>query len=109
MQNENILVGYFFQCLACKASFIRMVPQDCAVGQGGEIFLKDLGLRATGQSSGVLRPKSVADKREFVGPVRDSTAHNTEQNEKISNGVGFVRCPCCLSKDVRLAEIGDKK
>ena len=88
MQNENILVGYFFQCLACKASFIRTVPQNCAVGHRGEIFLKDLGPRAPGQSSGVLRPKSVADKRIFVA---------------------FVRCPGCLSKNVRLAEIGDKK
>ena len=88
MQDENILVGYFFQCPACKASFIRMVPYNCGVGQGGEIFLKDTGGQATGQSSGALRPKSVADKREFVG---------------------FVRCPECLSKNVRLAEIGDKK
>jgi len=88
MQNENILVGYFFQCLACKASFIRTVPQNCAVGHGGEIFLKDPRQRTTGQSSGVVRPKSIADKREFVG---------------------FVRCPDCLSKNVRLAEIGDKK
>jgi len=109
MQNENILVGYFFQCLACKASFIRMVPQDCGVGQGGEIFLKDTGGQATGQSSGVSRPVSVADKREFVGPVRDSTTHNTAQNDQISNGVGFVKCPECLSNNVRLAEIGDKK
>ena len=109
MRNENILVGYFFQCLACKASFIRTVPQNCSVGQGGEIFLKDLGPQAPGQGGGASRPGPAADKQEFVGPVRDSTAHNTEQNEKISNGVGFVRCPCCLSKDVRLAEIGDKK
>jgi hypothetical protein len=88
MPNENILVGYFFECLACQASFIRTVPQNRTVGQGGEIFLKDLDGRATGQGSGVTKPDSFADKREFVG---------------------FVRCPCCLSKDVRLAEIGDKK
>jgi len=109
MRNENILVGYFFQCLVCKTSFIRTVPQNCGVGQGGEIFLKDLGPQVTSQSSGALRPKSVANKREFVGPVRESTADSTAQNEQISNGAGFVRCPCCLSKDVRLAEIGDKK
>jgi hypothetical protein len=109
MQNEKMLVGYFFQCLACKASFIRTVPQDCAVTHRGEIFLKDTGGQATGQRSGASRPGPVADKREFVGPVRESTTHNTAQNEQISNGAGFVRCPCCLSKDVRLAEIGDKK
>lgn len=88
MQNENILVGYFFQCLACEASFIRTVPYNCAVGQGGEIFLKDTRQRTTGQSIGVVRPKSIDDKRKFVG---------------------FVRCPDCLSNNVRLAEIGDKK
>jgi len=109
MPNENILVGYFFQCLECKASFIRTVPPNYAVGQEGEIFLKDTGVQAPGQSSGAVRPKSAADKRKFAGPVRDSTADSTEQNEQISNGASFVRWPCCLSKNVRLAEIGDKK
>lgn len=77
MRNENILVGYFFQCLACKASFIRILPQDCSVTHEGGIYLKDTSLAWPD-----------ADERIFVG---------------------FVRCPCCFSKDVRSAEIGDKK
>lgn len=52
MRNENILVGYFFECLACKASFIHIVPQDCAVGRRGRIFLKDPGQKAAGEGGG---------------------------------------------------------
>ena len=77
MRNENILVGYFFECLACKASFIRIVPKDCAITHGGGIYLKD-----------TVRPGAGADERIFVA---------------------VVRCPCCFSRDVRSAEIGDKK
>ncbi len=77
MRNENILVGYFFECLACKASFIRVVPQDCAVTHEGRVYLKEPGLAGAG-----------ADERVFIAAIR---------------------CPCCFSKDVRSAEIGDKK
>ena len=88
MRNENMLVGYFFQCLACKASFIRIVPQDCAVTHRGGIYLKDSGQPAAGQGGGVVRPGRGADERIFVA---------------------VIRCPECFSKDVRSAEIGDKK
>ena len=77
MVNKNILVGYFFRCLACKASFIRIVGRDFAVTHEGGIYLKDPGRAGPG-----------ADERIFVA---------------------VVRCPCCLSMDVRSEEIGDKK
>ena len=83
MGNENILVGYFFECLSCKASFIRMVDRDFAVTHEGRIYLKD-----PGQNIGIDRTRAGADERIFVD---------------------VVRCPCCLSGDVRSAEIGDKK
>jgi hypothetical protein len=77
MGNENILVGYYFGCQACKASFIRVVPQGFAVTHEGRIYLKEPG-----------RPGVGANERGFIA---------------------VVRCPCCFSKDVRSAEIGDKK
>ena len=77
MGNENILVGYFFGCQACKASFIRVLSQGFAVTYEGRIYLKDCG-----------RPGAGADERVFIAAVR---------------------CPCCFSKDVRSAEIGDRK
>jgi hypothetical protein len=83
MVNENILVGYFFECLSCKANFIRILPRDFAVTHEGRIYLKDAG-----QNSGIDRARAGADERIFVA---------------------VVRCPCCLSKYVRSAEIGDKK
>ena len=77
MGNENILAGYFFGCQACKASFIRVVPQGFAVTHEGRVYLKEAGRAGAG-----------GDERVFVAAIR---------------------CPCCLSKDVRSAEIEDKK
>lgn len=68
----KVSVGYFFVCLACKATFIRTTPEDWTV-------------RQTGGKSLIANDKSQSDKHRFV------------------------RCPDCLSKNVRLAEIGDRK
>jgi len=77
MGNENILVGYFFVCQSCKASFIRVVARGFSVTHKGRVYLKETG-----------RAKAGADERGFVEAIR---------------------CPCCLSGDVRSAEIvGDK-
>lgn len=51
MPNENILVGHFFECLACKASFIRIVPQDCAVGRGVGFSSKRPATRQPGKAA----------------------------------------------------------
>jgi hypothetical protein len=77
MNNEQrtpgkLLVGWFMQCLACKATFIRTMPANWKVEKRGRI----------------TRRNPIAGKR---------------------NVVGFVRCPDCLSKNVRLMEIGDDK
>jgi hypothetical protein len=68
----KLLVGWFMQCLACKATFIRTTPPNCTVERGGRI----IGLNP------------ITGVRKFVG---------------------FVRCPDCLSENVRLMEIGDDK
>ncbi len=85
---RKLLVGWFMECLACKAAFIRMTPANWAVGQKGRIFANDTQQQTPGQDTGVVRQNSIINKRKFVG---------------------FVRCPYCLSQDVRLAEIGDRK
>jgi len=84
----KLLVGWFMECLACKATFIRTTPENWTVGQGGRIFRKDAGQQASGQDTGVVRRNLITSKRKFVG---------------------FVRCPDCLSVNVRLMEIGDGK
>jgi len=84
---RKLLVGWFMECLGCKATFIRMTPANWAIEQKGRIFRKDTGQQAS--------------------------SHNTEAvwRNLITNKqfVGFVRCPYCLSGDVRLVEIGDRK
>jgi len=85
---KELLVGWFMECLACKATFIRTTPENWEVGQKGRIFPKDTGQQASGQDTGVVRRDLAADKQKVVG---------------------IVRCPDCLSENVRLAEIGDKK
>lgn len=103
MRNENILVGYFFQCLTCKASFIRIVPQNCAVGHKGEIFQNDTK-ESTAENAGnaekKLKLKNSASSPEGIPRTMGSA---------VKQFVGFVRCPDCLSRSVRLMEIGDGK
>jgi hypothetical protein len=72
MQNERLLVGWFMQCLGCRATFIRTTPANLRIEAKGEI----------------LTLKPVADKPKLVG---------------------VARCPCCLSDNVRLLEIGNGK
>jgi len=76
------------ECLACKATFIWTTPENWAVGQKGRIFPKDTGQQTSGHDAGDVRGEIVADRRKVVG---------------------IVRCPDCLSENVRLAEIGDRK
>jgi len=84
----KLLVGWFMECLVCKATFIRTTPENWTVGQRGRIFANDTRQRACGQDTGVVRRNLITSKRKFVG---------------------FVRCPECLSVNVRLMEIGDQK
>jgi len=84
----KFLVGWFMECLACKATFIRTTPENWTVERRGRIFLKDTGQQASGHDTGIIRQNLITGKRKFVG---------------------FVRCPDCLSKNVRLMEIGDRK
>jgi hypothetical protein len=85
---RKLLVGWFMECLECKATFIQTTPEHWTVGQKGRIFQKDTGQKAFGQDTGAVRRNLITNERKFVG---------------------FVRCPDCLSQDVRLAEIGDAK
>jgi len=101
MMAGKLLVGWFMECLACKATFIRTTPVNWTVVQRGRIFRKDTGQQASdhdtgvvanetrqrtcGQDTGVVRRNLITSKRKFVG---------------------FVRCPDCLSGNVRLMEIG---
>jgi hypothetical protein len=85
---RKLLVGWFMECLACKATFIRNTPENWTVGQGGKIFVNDMRKQTAGQDAGAVRRNLITSKRKFVG---------------------FVRCPDCLSANVRLVEIGDGK
>jgi len=85
---RKLLVGWFMECLACKATFIRTTPENWMVGQKGRIFANDTRQQTSGQDTGVVRQKFFTSKRKFAG---------------------FVRCPDCLSANVRLMEIGDGK
>lgn len=85
---RKLLVGWFMECLVCKATFIRKTPDSWTVEQGGKIFRKDTGQEASGHDAGAVRQNLITSKRKFVG---------------------FVRCPDCSSENVRLMEIGDGK
>jgi hypothetical protein len=85
---RKLFAGWFMECLACKATFIRITPENWTVGQRGKIFANDTRQQTTGQDTGVVRQNLITSKRKFVG---------------------FVRCPDCLSANVRLMEIGDGK
>jgi len=85
---KKLLVGWFMECLACKATFIRTTPANWAIGQKGRIFANDTRQQTPGQDTGAVRRNLITNKRKSVG---------------------FVRCPDCSSADVRLAEIGDEK
>jgi len=84
----KLLVGWFMECLVCKATFIRSTPENWTVEKRGRIFANDTRQQTTGQDTGVVGRNLVTSKRKFVG---------------------FVRCPDCLSGNVRLMEIGDGK
>jgi len=85
---RKLLVGWFMKCLACKATFIQITPANWAVGQKGRIFRKDTGQQASSHDAKVAWRNLIINERKFMG---------------------FVRCPYCLSDDVRLVEIGDRK
>jgi len=85
---KKLLVGWFMECLACKATFIRTTPENWMVGEKGKIFANDVRQKTPGQDTGVLRRNLITNKRKYVG---------------------LVRCPDCLSGNVRLAEIGERK
>jgi len=88
LMERKLLVGWFMECLACKATFIRTTPENWTVGQKGRIFANDTRQQTSGQATGVSRQDLITGKRKFVE---------------------FVRCPDCLSQDVRLTGIGDEK
>jgi len=89
---RKLLVGWFMECLACKATFIRITPENWTIGEKGKIFRKDTGPQASGQDAGVVR--------------RDLTGSRKAGAARKGKVVGTVRCPDCLSENVRLAEIG---
>ena len=69
----KLLVGWFMECLACKATFIRTTPENASmVDTGDSILVK---------------------------------TRNGNRETRIET----VRCPECLSVNVRLMEIGDGK
>ncbi len=92
---RKLLVGWFMECLACKATFIRTTPENWTVGKRGRIFRKDTEQQASGHDTGVVR--------------QDLTGSRKAGDRGKRKFVGLVRCPTCLSQDVRLAEIGDEK
>ncbi len=100
----KLLVGWFMECLACKATFIRTTPENWMVGQGGRIFRKDTGQQASGHDTGVV----VNDTRQrTTGQDTGVVRRNLITSKR--KFVGYVRCPDCLSAHVRLMEIGDGK
>jgi hypothetical protein len=84
----KLLVGWFMECLACKATFIPTTPENWTVVQRSRIFAKDTRQKTCDQYTGAVGRNLITSKRKFVG---------------------FVRCPECLSVNVRLMEIGDGK
>ena len=100
----KLLVGWFVECLECKATFIRITPENWTVGQGGRIFRKDTGQQAFGHDTGVV----ANDTRQWTcGQDTGIVRRNLITSKR--RFVGFVRCPECLSVNVRLMEIGDGK
>jgi photosystem II stability/assembly factor-like uncharacterized protein len=77
----KLLVGWFMECLARKATFIRTTPENWTVGQRGRIFANDKRQKTYAQDTGAVGRNLITSKRKFVG---------------------FVRCPECLSVNVRL-------
>ena len=70
---KKLLIGWFMECLACKATFIRTTPENTSmVDTGDSILVK---------------------------------TRNGNRETRIET----VRCPDCLSANVRLMEIGDGK
>ena len=92
---RELLVGWFMKCQACKATFIRTTPENWTVGEKGKIFRKDTEQQASGQDTGDAR-------RDLTGSHKAGAAGKGKV-------VGTVRCPDCLSENVRLAEIGYRK
>jgi hypothetical protein len=92
---RKLLVGWFMECLVCKATFIWTTPENWTVGEKGKIFRKDTGQQASGHDTGDVR-------RDLTGSHKAGAACKGKV-------VGTVRCPDCLSENVRLAEIGDGK
>jgi hypothetical protein len=101
---EKLLVGWFMECLACKATFIRITPENWTVGRRGRIFANDTRQQTSGQDTGVV----ANDTRQ---PTCDQDTGIVGRNLVTSKRkfVGFVRCPDCLSVNVRLVEIGDRE
>ena len=89
---RELLVGWFMECLACKATFIRTTPENWAVGEKGKIFANDTQQQTSGQDTSVVR-RDLTGSRKAGAPGKGKV-------------VGTVRCPDCLSENVRLSEIG---
>lgn len=92
---RKLFAGWFMECLACKATFIRTTPENWTVGQRGKIFANDTRQHTSGQDTGVVR-RDLTGSRKAGAPGKRKV-------------VGTVRCPDCLSANVRLMEIGDGK
>jgi len=54
MENDKLLVGWFMQCLACRATFVRITPANYLVEAQGRI----------------LRPNPIGSGQEFAGFVK---------------------------------------
>jgi len=73
MRNENIFVGYFFDCLVCKASFIRILPQDCAEGTPtGEGLNADVLIAAQAKEQGAIVVTDNIDHFQYLGANYES-------------------------------------
>jgi len=108
---RKLLVGWFMECLVCKATFIRTTPENWTVGEKGKIFRKDTGQQASGHDTGVVANDTQQQTfGQDTGDVRrDLTGSRKAGAPGKRRVVGIVRCPDCLSENVRLAEIGDGK
>ncbi len=88
----------------CKATFIRTTPESWTVEKRGRIFLKDAGQQASGHDTGVVAKDA---RKRACGQDIGIVGRNLVASKR--KFVGFVRCPDCLSENVRLMEIGDGK
>jgi len=81
------------------------------VGQKGRIFQKDTGQQASGHDTGVVANDARQQTSgQDIGAVRrDLTGSRKAGATGKGKVVGTVRCPDCLSENVRLVEIGDGK